>query len=100
MSAGRVRTFLAMTAVAAVISYGLSGHGPPHVTSEHGMAGSAAVLCLLLATTLVFAAIPTPRSQHTTAFGEVPQLDASSAPREPLDGSARASPSVLQRFRH
>ncbi len=65
MSVRRVRSLLAATAVAAVLSYGLAGHGLPQMSSHDGMAGAAAGLCLLLATALGFAAIPTPNAHHT-----------------------------------
>jgi hypothetical protein len=99
MSASRVRSLLAVTAVAAVLSYGLSGHGLPQMSSHDGMAGAAAGLCLLLATALVCAALPT-RAHHTPVLGEAAPVALGSAPRPPLDGRARASPSALQRFRN
>jgi hypothetical protein len=100
MSARRVRSLLAATAVAAVLSYGLSGHGLPQMSSHDGMAGAAAGLCLLLATALAFAAMPTPGAHHTPVLREAAPAAVSAAPRTPLDGRARASPSVLQRFRN
>jgi hypothetical protein len=100
MSARRVRSLLAVTAVAAVLSYGLSGHGLPQMSSHDGMAGAAASLCLLLATALAFAAMPTSAAHGTPVLREVAPIPVRSAPPEPLDGRARASPSVLQRFRN
>jgi hypothetical protein len=100
MSARRVRSLLAVTAVAAVLSYGLSGHGLPQMSSHDGMAGAAAGLCMLLATVLVFAAVPTPGAHHTPVLREATPVAVGSAPRAPLDGRARASPSALQRFRN
>jgi hypothetical protein len=100
MGARRVRSLLAVTAVAAVLSYGLSAHGLPQISSHDGMAGAAAGLCLLLATALAFAAIPTPGAHHTFVLHEAAPIAVSPAPRAPLDGRARASPSTLQRFRN
>jgi hypothetical protein len=100
MSARRVRSLLAATAVAAVLSYGLTGHDLPQMSSHDGMAGAAAGLCMLLATALVCAALPTPAAHHTPVLGEAAPIAVVSAPRAPLDGRARASPSALQRFRN
>jgi hypothetical protein len=100
MGASRVRCLLATTAVAAVLSYGLSGHGLPQMSSHDGMAGAAAGLCLLLATALAFAAMPTPGAHYTPVLREAAPIAVPSAPRAPLDGRARASPSALQRFRN
>jgi hypothetical protein len=99
MSAGRIRSLLAATAVAAVLSYGLSGHGLPQMSHE-GMAGAAAGLCVLLATALVFAAVPKPSSPRTPLLREAAPIAIASPPDAPLDGRARASPSALQRFRN
>jgi hypothetical protein len=100
MSAGRVRSLLAATAVAAVLSYGLSGHGLPEMSDHDGMAGATAGLCLLLATVLAFAALPTPGAHHTPVLREAAPIAVGSARRAPLDRRARASPSALQRFRN
>jgi hypothetical protein len=100
MRAGRVRSLLAATVVAAVLSYGLSGHGLPQMSSHDGMAGAAAGLCLLLATALVFAAMPRPASPRTPVLPEAAPIVIASPPNAPLDGRARASPSALQRFRN
>jgi hypothetical protein len=100
MNARRVRSLLAVTAVAAVLSYGLSGHGAPQMSSHDGMTGAAAGLCMLLATALAFAAMPTPRTHHTAVLREAAPIAVSPAPTAPLDGRARASPSSLQRFRN
>jgi len=100
MSARRVRSLLAVTAVAAVLSFGLSGHGLPQMSSHDGMAGAAAGLCMLLATALAFTAIPTPRPHHTPVLREATPIAVPPAPRARLDGRARASPSALQRFRN
>jgi hypothetical protein len=100
MSAGRIRSLLAVTAVAAVLSYGLSGHGLPQMSSHDGMAGAAAGLCLLLATALVFAAVPKPASPRTPLLREAAPIAIAAPPDAPLDGRARASPRALQRFRN
>ena len=100
MSARRVRSLLAATAIAAVLSYGLSGHGLAHIGSHDGMAGAAAGLCLLLATALAFAATPKPDVARTPLLREVAPVTVGSPPDAPLDGRVRASPSALQRFRN
>jgi hypothetical protein len=100
MSARRVRSLLAATAVAAVLSYGLAGHGLPQMSGHDGMAGASAGLCLLLATALGFAAAATPGPLHTPVLREAATIAVGLAPRAPLDVRARASPSALQRFRN
>jgi hypothetical protein len=100
MSARRVRSLLAATAVAAVLSYGLSGHGLPHLSSHDGMAGAAAGVCLLLATALGFAAMPKPDARETPLPCRSARIAVRLSPDSPLDGRARASPSALQRFRN
>jgi hypothetical protein len=100
MSARRVRSLLAATAVAAVLAYGLSGHGPPQMSSHDGMAGAAAGLCLLLATALGFAATPKPDVPRTPRLRDGAPIAGGSPPDAPVDGRARASPSALQRFRN
>ena len=100
MSAGRVRSLLAATAVAAVLSYGLAGHGLPQMSSHDGMAGAAAGLCLLVATALGFAAMRTLEAQQTPVVREAVAITAAPPPPVPLDGRARASPAALQRFRN
>ena len=100
MSARRVRSLLAATTVAAVLSYGLAGHGLPQMSSHEGMAGAAAGLCLLLATALGLAAMPRPDAHHTPVLREAAPIAVASPPPAPLDGRARASPTALQRFRN
>jgi len=100
MSVRRVRSLLAATAVAAVLSYGLAGHGLPQMSSHDGMAGAAAGLCLLLATALGFAAISTPNAHHTPVLRGAAPIAVASPPPAPLEGRARASPIALQRFRN
>jgi len=99
MTTARIRPLLAATAAAAVLSYGLSGHGLPQMTSHDGMVGATAGLCLLLATVLVYAAMPEPETHEPSVV-----MDAApnyvDPPQRPLDGRARASPSSLQRFRN
>jgi hypothetical protein len=99
MTGTRTRSLLAATAVAAVLSYGLSGHSLTQMSSHDGMAGAAAGLCLLLVTVLGYIAAklqahrPTVVTEAAPAYVEPP-------PRPPLNGRARASPSALQRFRN
>jgi hypothetical protein len=100
MSARRVRSLLAATAVAAVLFHGLSGHGLPQMSSHDGIAGAAIGVCLVLATALALAPMPTPRAHQTILVREAVPSAVSSAPRVPLDGRSRASPSVLERFRN
>jgi hypothetical protein len=100
MSARRVRSVLATTAVAAVLAYGLSGHSLPPMSSHDGMASAAAGLCLLLATALAFAATPKPETQPSPVLREAAPIAVPSPPDAPLDGRARASPSTLERFRN
>jgi hypothetical protein len=98
MTRVRIRPLLAATAVAAVLSYGLAGHGLPQLSSHEGMAGAAAGLCLLLATVLGYAATPKPEAHHLAVVGEAASSYVDPPPRPPLDGRARASPTALQRF--
>ena len=100
MSAGRLRSLLAATAVAAVLAYGLGGHGLPQMSSHDGMAGAAAGLCLLLAAVLGVGAMRRPESHHTPAERDVAPIAVAPPPPAPLDGRARASPAVLQRYRN
>lgn len=96
----RIRSLLATTAVAAVLSYGLSGHGLPQMSSHDGMAGAAAGFCLLLVTVLGSVGMPKPDAYVPAVFTDALQSYAYPAPRPPVDGRARASPSILQRFRN
>ena len=100
MSAGRVRSVLAATAVAAVLSYGLSGHGLPQMSSHDGMAGAAAGLCLLLAAALGVAAMRRPEPHHTPTVRDTAPIAVAPPPPAPLDVRARASPAAPQRFRN
>jgi hypothetical protein len=99
MSAGRIRLFLAATAVGAVLAYGLSDHGVAQM-SHDDMAGAAVGLCLLLVTALPSLALPKPQAgDHAVVADAVPNHVASPTIRE-LNARARASPAVLQRFRN
>lgn len=98
MTIGSTRSLLATISAAAVLGYGLAGHGIPQVSSHDGMPGAAAGLCLLLATALQCIVARRPQAQSfplatsswATPIGQ---------PRPTrLDGRARASPPVLQRF--
>lgn len=100
MTGARIRPLLAATAVAAVLSYGLSGHGLPQVSGHDGMDGAGAGLCLLLAAVLGFAAMPRPEAHRHSFLTAATPSYVSPPPRPPLDGRARASPSALQRFRN
>ena len=100
MTARRIRALLAATAVAAVLLYALSGHGPAHVSHE-GMSSAAAALCLLVATAVACAATPKPRPQEPLVVADVRTTYGHAPPHgPPLDARARASPIALQRFRN
>jgi hypothetical protein len=99
MSTARIRSLLAATAVAAVLAYGVFGHGVPQMSHE-GMAGVAAGLCVLLVTVLPFLALPKPEARDLVVAGDTGPGYAASAMLPPLDAKARASPRVLQRFRN
>jgi hypothetical protein len=100
MTTPRMRLLLAVAAVAAVLSYGLSGHGLPEASSHDGMAGATAGLCLLLVTVLMYAAAPEPEAHRPTVATDAEPSYVDPPQRPPLDGRARASPSALQRFRN
>jgi hypothetical protein len=100
MTAAGIRGLLAATAVAAVLSYGLSAHGLPQMSSHDDMAGVAAGLCLLLVTVLGYVAAPNPRARRPAVVGDATPSYIGPPSRPPLDGRARASPSALQRFRN
>jgi hypothetical protein len=100
MTRERIRPLLAASAAAAILSYGLLGHALPQLTAHDDMAGATAGLCLLLATVLGAAAIAKSANLHAAVIGVEAPRYAASAPSSPLDGRARASPSVLQRFRN
>jgi hypothetical protein len=95
----RIRSLLAATAVAAVLSYGFFGHGHS-LTSHEGMAGATTGLCLLLVTVLGFAATARPEAHHPAVVVDEARTYVAPQPRPPLDGRARASPRALQRFRN
>jgi len=99
MSTARIRPLLAAIAVAAVLVYGLSGHGMPQMGHD-GMAGAAAGLCLLLATAVAYAAAPKPPAHYPRVVEGTAAFYVPAAPGAPLDGRARASPVALQRFRN
>ena len=100
MGRTRIQSLHAAIAVAAVLLYGLAGHGLPQMSSHEGMTGTAAGLCLLLATALACVVAPAPDTRlATVAMPEAPARGGS-PPRTPMDGKARASPRALQRFRN
>ena len=100
MSVRRVRALLAVTAAAAVLSYGLGSHALPQMSGHDGMAGAAAGLCLLLATALVVAVVARPEARGARVRCITAAIAFSAPPPPPLDGRSRASPSALGRFRN
>jgi hypothetical protein len=98
MSTPQVRPLLAAIAVAAVMVYGVSGHGTAHMSHEE-MAGVAAGLCLLLATAVAYGAAPKTAAHQRVVEDPIPTYVAA-LPRRPLDARVRASPVALQRFRN
>jgi hypothetical protein len=100
MSMG-LRSLVAAAAAAAVLTYGLAGHGLPQVNSHEGMAESTLGLCVLLVTVVGLVAVPRPHGSPlpTRAVRAFP-LTAAAPARRPDDARARASPSALQRFRN
>jgi hypothetical protein len=100
MPALRLRSLLATTAVAAVLVYGLSGHGLTQMSSHEGMAGAAAGLCLLLVSLLRHVVTAKPEKRPTPVPMDAAPGAAMPAPPPPVDARARASPRVLQRFRN
>ena len=99
MTGTRIRSLLAATAVATVLSYGLSGHSLPQV-SHDGKAGAVSGLCLLLVSVLGYIAAPRPQAHRPTVVADASPGYAEPPPRPPPNGRARASPSALQRFRN
>jgi hypothetical protein len=100
VTTAQTRFLLAATAIAAVLAYGLSGHGLSQMSAHDGMAGATAGICLLLATVLGLAAAPKPETSHAAAITNAAPCFVDPPPLWPLDGRARASPSALQRFRN
>jgi len=98
MTIGRTRSLLATIAAAAVLGYGLAGHAIPHVSSHDGMAGAAAGLCLLLATAFRCIVERRPQAQSFPLERNTSATPVGHLRPAPLDGRARASPTVLQRF--
>jgi hypothetical protein len=97
MTRAGIRSLLAATAIAAVLSYGLSGHGLPQMSHE-GMAGAGAGFCMLLAAALGCVASPKPEAHHPAVATEAAPTYLDPPPYPPPDGRARASPTALQRF--
>jgi hypothetical protein len=100
VSSVRIRSLLAATAIAAVLSYGFLGHGLPQMSGHDGMAAATTGLCLLLVTVLGFAVTPKPDAHHPAVVADAAPAYVGPPPRPPLDGRSRASPSALQRFRN
>ena len=87
----------AVTAIAAMLLYGLAGHATHEMSTDDGMAGAVAGLCLLLVTVLGCVAIP--RFGADREFRRVGLRASNPRPAPPsMDRRARASPSTLQRF--
>ena len=99
MTTAHFRALLAAIVVAAVLSYGLSGHGLQQVSHE-GMSGVAVGLCLLFVTALALAAPRRAEPHRPAVAAELVAVYVGPAPGPRLDARARASPSVLQRFRN
>jgi hypothetical protein len=99
MSTACIRPLLATIATAAVLGYGLSGHGLAQMNHEE-MAGAAAGLCLLLATAVAYAAASKPAAHQRAVVGDAAPTYVAALPRPPLDARARASPVALQHFRN
>ena len=100
MTSCGVRSLLAASAAAAVLSYGVVGHGLSHAISGDGMVGTIAGLCLLLATVLgIVRALPVVTDKPAARESAPIALNVSALPA-PLDDRARASPITLQRFRN
>jgi hypothetical protein len=100
MTTARLRPLLAAAAAAALLSYGLFGHALPRLESHDGMPGAAAGLCLLLVTALGYAALKRPKAERPALVANAHPAYVGAPARPPLDTRARASPSVLQRFRN
>ena len=99
MTRGEIRRLLAVTAVAAVVAYGLSGHGLPHLDHD-AIAGAAGGLCLLLATVVVYAAPPKPAVRRVVLVEDAVTTYVAAPADAAPDGRARASPIALHRFRN
>jgi hypothetical protein len=97
MTTARIRSLLAATAVAAVLAYGVSGHGLPQMGHDD-MAGAVAGLCLLLVTVLPLVVMRRPASRDALVAAERTLEQIAAPPIPPLDARARASPRALQRF--
>jgi hypothetical protein len=99
MFTARIRALLAATAVAAVLVYGLSGHGTPQMSHDE-MTGAAAGLCLLLAIAVAYAQPPKRAAHRPALVADAAPAYIAAPPSPPVDGRARASPVALQRFRN
>jgi hypothetical protein len=95
-----IRAVLACAAMWAILAYGAAGHGVPKVASHDGMAGATVGLCMLLVTVVALTGVQPPHAPllrtTTLAHRTIKLLEV--GPR--IDARARASPSVLQRFRN
>jgi len=97
MTYARIRVSAA-TAIAAMLLYGLAGHATHEMSTDDGMAGAVASLCLLLVTVLGCAARPR-SGAHLELRPAVGLRACNRKPARPsIDRRARASPSTLQRF--
>jgi len=98
MTTARIRALFAATAVIALLAHGVSGHGLPQMSDE--MAGATAVFCLLIATAVACVAATKPDAHHPAIIADAVPTYLDLPPQPPLDGRARASPVVLQRFQN
>lgn len=94
----RMQMVAASVATAAVLLYGLAGHGLHNLTAHGGVSSAAAALCLLLVIAVGYVAVAKPEGLRQ-AVDTILSAEVRSDPPRP-DGRARASPIALQRFRN
>ncbi len=96
----RARMLAASVASAAMLLYGLAGHGLHELTADPGISNAVAGLCFLVVAVLGGVVFSKPRVfRKVVAIGHPPTSE--SAPEAaPADRRARASPVSLQRFRN
>ncbi|MEX2210741.1 MAG: hypothetical protein WD689_03135 [Gaiellaceae bacterium] len=97
----RVRVGLAGIAAAGVLAHGAVAHGLPAMGDHEGMAGATVGFCLLVVVAAASSVLvlpgglaAAPRPALVAPAGATPPAPARS------HAGARASPSVLQRFRN
>lgn len=94
-----IRPLLATTAAAAVLTFGLSGHGlPPQ--SHDAMSGAAVGVCVLLATALARLRTPPFEAAAPALATEATRALEATTAAAPADRRSRASPRTLKRFRN